>query len=180
MNTIHMLNKRKTNAPEGEKGIAWALFMQIHVQFCQQACSGMKIVCALNEEENSITFSLSKKTNAVLQFTHQCDQFLLHQTPSWSCPFSLGCCCYVKGLTMVFSLIVAKQCLLYCYCCSILSLSLSLFSLSVYEVAVFVTSRCLGSAYTFAAVFHKWGVIPKKEITSNTEIHTALNKSKFS
>lgn len=108
MKAIHVLKKRKTNAPEGKKGIAWASFMQIHVQFCKQACSGMKIACTLNEEENAIRFSLSKKTNAVLQFTHRCDQFLLHQAPSWSCPFSLGCCCYVKGLTIVLSLIAAK------------------------------------------------------------------------
>lgn len=58
---------------------------------------------------------------------------LLRQTPFWSCPFSLGCCCYVKGLTVVLSLIAAKQCLLYCYCCSILSLSLCLSFLSQYS-----------------------------------------------
>lgn len=35
MNAIHVLNKGKTNAPEGKKGVAWVLFMKIHVQFCQ-------------------------------------------------------------------------------------------------------------------------------------------------
>lgn len=124
-------------------------------------------MCNLNEEENDTSFSFSKKANDVfavyssVQPVPAASNTLLElRVQSW---LLLGW----EGLRVALSLQLPGNA-----SCTVTAAQFSLWRalsfLSQYtQFAVFVTSRCLGSAYTFAAVFHNWGVIAKMEITPN-------------